>query len=56
MFLYTSTLTYVMHVFFTRKGQLFTSSDNMCKQFGPRSRSKLFDILMVVLKEFLRLC
>ena len=30
------------------------SADNLCKQFGPRSGSKLFDTLMVFLKEFLK--
>ena len=34
-------------------------ADNLCKQFGPRSgsrfsRSKLFDTLMVLLKEFFK--
>ena len=28
------------------------SAENFCKQFGPRSWSKLFDTLMVFLKEF----
>ena len=27
-------------------------SDNLCKEFGPRSRSKPFDTLMVFLKDF----
>ena len=30
---------------------LMTSADNLCKQFGPRSGFKLFDTLMVILKE-----
>ena len=29
-----------------------SSADNVCKQFGPRSGSKLFDILIVFLKDF----
>ena len=29
-----------------------SSADTLCKQFGPRSGSKLFDTQMVVLKEF----
>ena len=29
-----------------------SSADNLGKQFGPRSGSKLFDTLMVFLKEF----
>ena len=42
---------------------LVSSADNFCKQFGPRSDptisraksgSKLFDTLMVFLKEFFR--
>ena len=28
------------------------NADNLCKQFGPRSGSKLFDTLVVFLKEF----
>ena len=31
---------------------LVSSADNICEQFGPRSGSKLFDTLMVFLKEF----
>ena len=31
---------------------LVWSADNFCKQFGPKSWSKLFDTLMVFLKEF----
>ena len=31
---------------------LVSSADNLCKQFGPRSGSKLFDTLIVFLKEF----
>ena len=31
---------------------LVVSADNLCKQFGSRSGSKLFDTLMVFLKEF----
>ena len=27
-------------------------ADNICKQFGPRSDLKLFDTLMVFLKDF----
>ena len=30
-----------------------SSADNVCKQFGPRSGSKAFDISIVLLKEFL---
>ena len=43
---------------FPCKQQLLLSADNLCKQFGARSgptepRSKLFDTLIVFLKEFL---
>ena len=33
---------------------LLSSADNFCKQFGPRSGSKLFDTPMVFLKEFFK--
>ena len=31
-----------------------SSADSFCKQFGPRSGSEMFDILMVFLKEFFK--
>ena len=31
---------------------VLTLSDNLCKQIGPRTGSKLFDTLMVFLKDF----
>ena len=34
----------------TLRRQLLSSADNLCKQFGPRSGSKLFDTLMLFLK------
>ena len=48
---------------FSTSGDIWSSADNLCKQFGPRSGwtkrqawsgSKLFDILMVLVKDFLK--
>ena len=33
---------------------LLSSANNLCKQFGPRSGSILFDTLMVFMKEFFK--
>ena len=30
------------------RGQLLLSADNLCKKYGPRSGSKLFDTLIVL--------
>ena len=42
----------------SNKTKLLSSTDNLCKQFGPRSGlwsgSKLFDTLIVFPKEFLK--
>ena len=31
-----------------------SSTDHLCKQFGPRSGSKLYDTLIVFLKDFMK--
>ena len=36
----------------SRPSTIVSSSDNICKQFGPRSGSKVFDTLVVFLKHF----
>ena len=36
---------------FLASGNFLLSADNLCKQFGPKSVSKLFDTLIVFLKE-----